>query len=543
MNEKTPDQLLAAIVGILFRHKRRVACVFMVCLLAALAALLWLPRSYTSEAKLFVRVGRESVTLDPTATTGQTVLFQKSQEVEVNSVLEVLSGRRISELVVDELGVDYVMERDLPQNPITSLVETGLSGLGVLVDRLSGNASDAAATASDTGIELPTKQKELAIHKLEQKTVCYAPKDSTVITIAAKAGSPRTAQKIAQTVVDVFLKEHVRINRTAGSFDFFVTQTERLGDLLRAAEQKLETKKNLHNILTIEGKREALQQELRDVELALLQTDRDLAFARVKIQDLQSVAHATDKTTVTEEVDGFANEARDHMREQLYKLEIKERDLRQVYADSNPIITAIQAQRQELAQILNSEPVKRQQQKTGLNPNWQALELDLKRQQVETNAIAARKAMLAEQLTALNSKLRDLNGWEVELADLQRQVQLADANYRLHADKLEQARIDAALGSRNISNISVVQPANIVLKAAFPKKRITMMAGIVFGAFAAVAVALLSEFFDSTIRTREQVESDLGLPVLLTVPAQESQAQRDRGLKRFAMAGDSHRHD
>lgn len=540
MNELSPSQLLSRLVSILFRHKFRAAAAFTCCVLAAIAVILFAPRVYTSEAKLFVRVGRESVTLDPTATTGQTVLFQKSQEVEVNSVLEVLSGRRISELAVKELGADFVLEKHLPQNPVSRLMNAGLAGMSALFD---GFSSAATPTDDESGVRLPTKDEELAIHKLAKKTTCFAPKESTVITIVSKAGSPFDAQKIAQTVVDVFLKEHVRINRTAGSFDFFEAQTGELRELLGQAEHKLEAKKNEYNVLSVEGKRDALQQEMRDVELALLQSDRELAFARAKLSNLQEVANSTDKTTVMEEVDGFANEARDNMRELLYRLEIKEQDLRQIYTDSNPIIKSVQAQRQDLEKILNTEPAKRQQQKIGLNPNWRALQLELKRGQVDANALGARKTKLTEQLAELHADLRNLNRWEVELTNLQREVQLAESNYRSHADKLEQARIDAELGSKHISNISVVQPADIVLKAAFPKKRITMLAGIVFGLFAAAATAALSEFLDSTIRTRQQVESDLGLPVLLTVPAQDAKPERDRSNGRFAMAGESLQHD
>lgn len=46
--------------------------------------LVW-PKKFESEAKLMIRVGRESVVLDPTATTSQTLMLQKTQEEEVNA--------------------------------------------------------------------------------------------------------------------------------------------------------------------------------------------------------------------------------------------------------------------------------------------------------------------------------------------------------------------------------------------------------------------------------------------------------------------------
>ena len=51
------------------------------------------PEIYRSDAKLMVRIGRESVTLDPTATTGQVIAVGPSRESEINSEMEILKSR------------------------------------------------------------------------------------------------------------------------------------------------------------------------------------------------------------------------------------------------------------------------------------------------------------------------------------------------------------------------------------------------------------------------------------------------------------------
>ncbi|HND53432.1 MAG TPA: hypothetical protein PLV92_13575, partial [Pirellulaceae bacterium] len=73
------------------------------------ATLLW-PKTYQSQAKLYIRPGRESVGLDPTATLGQTLHIADSREREINSVLELLKTYSLFEKVVDRLGVDTVLE-------------------------------------------------------------------------------------------------------------------------------------------------------------------------------------------------------------------------------------------------------------------------------------------------------------------------------------------------------------------------------------------------------------------------------------------------
>src|SRR6476620_1230330 len=78
----------------------------------AVTMILFLPRKYRSESKLFVHVGRESVTLDPTASTGgQMIPITVSRETEVNAVLEMLRSRVVVEKLVDDLGPDTILRQ------------------------------------------------------------------------------------------------------------------------------------------------------------------------------------------------------------------------------------------------------------------------------------------------------------------------------------------------------------------------------------------------------------------------------------------------
>lgn len=100
-----------------FRHKRKVAGFFVATMTLVTVTVLLLPRGYRSEAKLFVRLGRENVMLDPTTTLNQApvVAVPQSRENEINSVIEILRSRPLLEQVVDRVGADTVLGTgDLP---------------------------------------------------------------------------------------------------------------------------------------------------------------------------------------------------------------------------------------------------------------------------------------------------------------------------------------------------------------------------------------------------------------------------------------------
>jgi capsular polysaccharide biosynthesis protein len=45
-----------------------------------------------------------------------------------------------------------------------------------------------------------------------------------------------------------------------------------------------------------------------------------------------------------------------------------------------------------------------------------------------------------------------------------------------------------------------------------------ILAGLVFAAVGSVLLAFAAEFFDQSLKTSEQIEQELGLPVLFAVP-------------------------
>ena len=93
------------------RHWRLGAAVFAALAIVAFIGTLLMPRTYYSEARLFVRFGRENQ-VDPTASGGQMVALYESRESEINSLIEILRSRAILDRVVAELGPEYVLFGD-----------------------------------------------------------------------------------------------------------------------------------------------------------------------------------------------------------------------------------------------------------------------------------------------------------------------------------------------------------------------------------------------------------------------------------------------
>ena len=118
----------------------------------------------------------------------------------------------------------------------------------------------------------------------------------------------------------------------------------------------------------------------------------------------------------------------------------------------------------------------------------------------------------------MQQRTRDLNEHEVLIADLERQVIIAETSYRSYMDHLEQVRIGDALEVDRISNVNVVQPPSLIRTPVSPKPTLILGAGLLVAVFGALGLALGSEYLDNSLRTPEDLESQLGLPVLSSIP-------------------------
>jgi uncharacterized protein involved in exopolysaccharide biosynthesis len=499
---------VSGLAAVVFRHKWKAISVFTVSVLVSLAYIVFAPRTYESSAKLFMRVGRESVALDPTATIGQTMMVEKTQESEINSALEILSSRGVAAKVVQMVGPEEVLEQGASPGWVSRLKSEAVGFVKSVLDSSQPPVDDGGG-AQGGGVS------ERAIIKILKSTQVSAPKESMILSIRSRAGSPALAQRLCQVTTDVFLDEYVRVNHTAGSHQFFREQTEKIRAELSAAQRELRDRKNAYGLITVSGKQQILEQRLREVELTALQTARLIAAARTKIEELDATLPDVPKEVVTQFEMGYPNEARNVMRAKLYELEIGE--AQQSLGAQHPLAGALKSQREKAQAILTAETRERTQETRGLNPVHVALETERLTQHTELASLEAQDLILTEQLARLSVDLSELNDQQFEIDRLEREVQRLETSYSTHLESLELARIDAELESQRISNINVLQPATYISKPVKPAKSFVLLAAMVLGACGAAGLVFACEYFDLSVRTVEQLEAALRLPVLLVI--------------------------
>jgi polysaccharide biosynthesis protein PslE len=494
----------------LLRHRRKSAWLLAIVLTVTVLITFFSPREYRSAAKLFVRLGRENATLDPTATLGQNsiVALPYSRENEINSVVEILQSRSLIEKLVDALGPAAVLNAGA--DPAVSDPSTSASETPGWTERIMGGCKGLLGGGLD--------ERQQAISALTKKLRIDTPRKSNVIDISYDGLTPRQCQAVVSKLIDLYLDEHIRLNRAHGSHQFFSDQTGRLRGELARREAELRDLKNKTGLAAPDMQRKMIVARMGRLEDDLLQAEQSQAVAQVRVHALRQEMDGMPATQVTAETSGLGNEGTDRMRDQFYALQVREKEAAAKYTEDHPKMRQIRDQIGAASAVLNAEQRGRKQVTTEPNRLRHQAELSLLGEGPALAALQKKTESLRTQLAGVRKELATLNENEIRVASLQREVDLLEADYRKYSNNLEQARIDQQLEIQRMSNISIVQPASYEPRPIRPRTALNLLLGLFTGLFGALALPLVLDRFGGGPTIAERFEWHSQAPILGRVP-------------------------
>ena len=506
-NQQTSGISPGDVARSLFRHVRKALAVFLIIVTATVCWILFAPAKYGSIAKVYVRVGRENNTLDPSATTGQTVNIQQTLESEINSMLEVIGSEETVKRVVDEIGVETILANDLVDESDDE--SSSSSGGSSWISKLKSNVAPRRFSES---------REARAIRSLLKRSSFSAPKKSNVIEIWCVAGHPELAQRIAKAWTNAFIDEHLRVTRTDGSLDFFVQQLERNASRLQEAEQELRDAKTSAGLVTILGQQKLLEEQANSIRSRLLTNNSLLASSIAKVDELSEILKSLPERVDADQRVEESHQGYNNLRERLFELQIREHELKSKYSDEKSEVIAVVSQREAIEKILAAQSKSSSETISSPNPTYQKFQQSLLDEKALVASLKAERQSLEKQHEENRAEQTELNRNAVLISSLERKQQNLEASYLASFSSMEQARTLEGLEAANITSVNELQSANLSVIPTGLGRMKTLILGLFFGLIASVAVALGFEYFDRTFVTSGQVEHSLDVPVLVSIP-------------------------
>ena len=448
---------------------------FLICALTV-AYLYLAPRTYLSSAKLYVRLGRESITIDPTASTGETMQVAENRENQINSVLEIISSENIYDQVVRQLGPDVVL---------------GLA-----------DVPDAGAPGTDSTATDYAHRKAVT---LLQKTIdLEAVKRSNIIYVTAESTDPLLAQRVLQTFLDAAERLYLDSTRSDGSVELFTNESARIERDYDVLAGELAEIKSRVGVSSIEDRRKTLQEQLSKSESDIDAAEARLAKSEATVDALAESLRNVDEYE-TSRTSNQPEDARGQAGRDISKLQIKEQELLAKYTERHPQVQQVREQITKATAMLDETDPPMQETAT-ISPVWQGLNQKREIELAEIKATQAELTSLKSSRETIRLRLSEVNDAEGDIASREEMLKSLRKTRADYSDKLQQARMDDVMSQRRLSDISIPQPATYQPKAIAPKKRLIAAAGLVLATLLSLSTMLLLEGWS---RSRDRLRSIL----------------------------------
>ena len=500
------------VVYVLFRHKWTITVFFLVVVASVTVYVFVSPEIFRSESKLLIRLGRENLSADPSVT-GPTMGVAQNRENEVNSELSILTSRFIAEQVVDSTGESAFLEQphDLTtKERIYKMVRGGMALPGTLL--------------AQANPDVPLPPRESAVNKVQKGLTVEVEKKTNIINVKYEARSPQAAQNTLERMVKAYMDRHIQVYSAQATPQFFEEQAAKRQEELATREQERDVYRKKFGIATMDKQKESLLQQISATENQRADASAQASSSEARVAGLEDSLKGHSKTHVTSETTGIANEASDKLKSSVTDMRLRETDLAQRYPATHRPLVELRAQIKQAEQMLGKEKDSRTTVTTGIDENYQQLQLQLDTEQAQFKANQARAEALAAEVAKQKEQLAELTSREAELTRIDRDVEVAEKEYRQYREGLQRAKISAAMDIDKVSNVSLVQPATLSAAPVKPQKLRDIALALFLGIFGGVFLAFSLEYIDDTLHTKEDVEKRLGVPVLAVITDEEFKA-------------------
>ena len=475
---------LRDILSILFKYQRTIVTVFVVTVCSVTLASFLVPPTYEAGSNLLVKLGRDYVYRPEVGETKiQIPQNLIAQDEVINSEIEILRSRDLLEKVITTLGVEKMYPAIAEDPP------TGMTSLQAAVIKL---------------------QKNLKIEGI---------KKSNVISVTFRHKYPSIAANTVNLLTELYRAKHLKIFGDT-NLSFLENALNDYDRRLRESETSIQSFKQKHQIFSFEEQKRLLLGQRMDFDAALKNNQVGIDELQGKLASLQEQAKA-----IAAEKSFYTFTERDKIivdsKAKLLSLKLDEKELLVKYKEDNPIVVRTRDDIGLVERFLMEQEKEIADKVKPGNLVYQDAERQIIITLAGLKSLLAKAPILARRLNVADNQLRELDAQEKELVSLTRDRDANEKNYKIYLEKLEEARIADEMNRQKMTNVTVINPADIPVKPIWPKKTLNLILAIIFGMVSGVGLAFVRENWSQSISTPTQAERRLGLKVIACVSSQK----------------------
>jgi uncharacterized protein involved in exopolysaccharide biosynthesis len=489
-----PSHSLAArdLIEIGYRRRGTFATCFVVLFFGAILAAIVLPRRYESEIKILVHRERADalVTAQPTAAMEQN--FPSLTEEDINSEVAILRSEDLLENVVRGCGL-----QNIKQDSLFSRLR-----LAIFPPQDEDEQTKVTRAAMKLGSDL----------RIEPV------KKSYVIAVSYSSTDPKFAARVLNTLGNMYLQKHAEVHSPNNAFAFFDRETDRYRSILDDADKRLADFNRTEGVVTDQSEKEATVPKLAEFELGMRQTQAQIPQAEEHVRALEGLLQKTPERITTQLHQADNGGLMQQLRSSLVNLEAQRTDMLNKYAPGDRMVQEVE---KEIADVKSSieaqEKSPLREETTDQNPTYSFLREELAKAKADLAALRALSTSSQKVNQSYQAAVVERDQKQLEQQSLIRDAKTAETNYLLYLNKREEARISSAFDKNRILNVSIAESATVPIVPSNPASFILAL-GFIFACLMSGGIVLAQEHMDTSLRTADEVERALDVPVLAHLP-------------------------
>lgn len=321
---------------------------------------------------------------------------------------------------------------------------------------------------------------------------------SNMISVSLQSPDQFLVAEKLNKMLEIYIDYHKSMYLREGSEAFYDGQKQLYAQKLKEARQRLRQYSQYNDITNMEGQINANIQLITDFNGELQNLEVSIAENEAKIRMLERGLNIQgNEVTLSKE-----------MRNMPVIVELA-RGLVPLLIKRTEISKTFTRESREYRQIDDQIAMLRQEiAKESMNA--------AKTDRLEIMALKSRREELAKRIEDLKEKNKRFDEKRQELNALELDLQVAKQNYLLYGTKAEDSRLYIMRDKANLSNVVIAEYAVTPSKASSPNRLLAFQVSVILGLFAALILPFILETLDHKIKTEDDVQNALAVPVVCT---------------------------
>lgn len=400
---------------------------------------------------------------------------------------KLLESRSLAKRVLQTLKLsehpDFQPEPETPFQKWKSSILKPIFGLLTFSKKNSAAEKDPSESKKETAL----------INQFLSRLKIEPIRNSRLVKIHFDSNSPELCAQVPNTLATNYIQQSVesRFIATEQVKEWLSKQLEDLKAKVERADEALQAFGSKHDIISLEDKENVTLQRLNELNESLTKAEADrmakeALYKQAKDKNFESLPSILENKLIMD------------LKQAYIQLEAQYMKLSGTFKPDYPEMVRLKNQMEALQKRLDFEIGRIV---GGIKNDY---DVSLRRETLLRHAFEQQKA-----------KVMVMKDQSIQYNILKRE---ADTNKELYKGLLQRMKEAGVSAGLTVSNIQIVDQAEVPTSPYKPNKRLNLLLAAVIGLFLGVGLAFFFEYLDNTVKTPEDVEQSIRLPSFGMVP-------------------------